>query len=469
MLVNTLSRFTRDFPISLHFVTLLHAAAQYNDIAFVSLLASNYPSLLPVSSNEGYTALHVAISHKCFEIVEILIEAYMNMYRQRSASVTQLMGGANIRTRTTPPDVPLLFSPTSSGHIALHMTVALGEREILSLLLSHVKQLSLSLEESGCGFTALHLVVHLNQLDVAALLLGNGANPNSLLVGELPGLAKNPLAEATINNNPQMIKLLVSHGAEDKRHEALNYALSQEPGQSNGLKEEIIPLLFGSLVKCDENATKTMAHSRKEVRSLRHKMAVVDWSGLDMVEFRAEWFFNSLSNCPLFHSQSLTGTLCLNYVNHLNVSKNKLSSLPIEFFNLQNLTLLNVSHNHLKDLPEVLPVSSTPSMASSWPCGALSKLYLQHNQLKCLPLYLFELPNLSFLDVSHNQLTSLPVCIWTAPKLHSLNCSHNVIQEIPINLSELESYDVIDIGGAAGVGASVASPTQSELLLWNAL
>ena len=69
----------------------------------------------------------------------------MNMYRQRSASVTQLMGGANLRTRTTPPDVPLLFSPTSSGHTALHMTVALGEREILSLLLSHVKQLSLLL------------------------------------------------------------------------------------------------------------------------------------------------------------------------------------------------------------------------------------------------------------------------------------------------------------------------------------
>ncbi|XP_019849257.1 PREDICTED: leucine-rich repeat serine/threonine-protein kinase 1-like [Amphimedon queenslandica] len=461
-LVHSLSRFTRDFPISLHYVTILHAAVQYNHISLVSFLVSNYPSLLTQPSSEGYTALHVAVSHKCFEIVQILTEAYMNIYRQRSSSVALAMGGANPRIRAPPSEAPLLFSPTNTGHTPLHMSVALCEREITLLFLSHAKQLSLSLEGSACGYTALHLAVHFNQPEMAALLLSNGANPNATLAGEMGGLAKNPLAEAAINNNPLMIRTLVSYGAEDRRHDALNYALSQDMTQPNGLKAEVIPLLFGSLVKCDENATKTLAQSRKEPRSHRHKMAVVEWNGLDMTEFKPEWFYDSLNTCPLFVSQSLTENLCLKFINRLNISKNKLTFVPIEFFRLQNLTTLNLSHNCLGELPDVVPMA-TDSTTPTWPCGSLNKLDISHNQLKELPIYLFELPQLSILDASHNQLTALPVLMWSAPKLSSLNCSHNTIQEIPTNLSYvMENYDIIDIAGANGPpGASVTSPTQT--------
>ena len=386
----------------------------------------------------------------------------MNIYRQRSSSVVLATGGANPRIRAPPSDAPLLFSPTNTGHTPLHMSVALSEREITSLFLSHAKQLSLSLEGSACGYTALHLAVHFNQPEMAVLLLSNGANPNASLAGEMGGLAKNPLAEAAINNNPLMIRTLVGYGAEDRRHDALNYALSQDSTQPNGLKPEVIPLLFGSLVKCDENATKTLTQSRKESRSHRHKMAVVEWNGLDMTEFRPEWFYDSLNTCPLFVSQSLTENLCLKFINRLNISKNKLTFVPIEFFRLQNLTALNLSHNCLKELPEVVPMA-TDSMTPTWSCGSLNKLDISHNQLKELPIYLFELPQLSILDASHNQLTALPVSMWSAPKLSSLNCSHNSIQEIPTNLSDvMENYDIIDIAGANDPpGASVSSPTQS--------
>ena len=432
-------------------------------MALVNLLVKQYPALLTQTTNEGYTALHIAVSHKHFVIVEILIDAYINLYRSRSTSGALPASMARVRAVTMTTDAPSLLMMTGSGHTPIHLAVAMNQVDVIQSLLKYQKLLSLSLEQSGCGYTALHLAVHLNLLPIVTMLLSNGASPNSMLMKDVASLAKTPLSEATINNDLEMTQLLIKHGGDDRRHDALSYALSQD---SSSIKPEMIPLLLGSLIKVDESVAKPFIHSqsRKEGGKVRYKMALIDWNGIDMEIFKPEWIHDSLDCCMFFKAQNLSAPFCFNYINQLNVSRNKLKYLPLEFFHLPNLTILNVSHNELQSLPHIDRVpAGADGNQMVWPCPVLSKLNISKNQLTEAPLFLFELPRLSNLDLSHNRLVSLPVTIWSAPKLNVLNCSHNKIKEIPTNLREvMDTYQFIDI-------AAPVSPSQSMKYIYSCL
>ncbi|XP_054257975.1 E3 ubiquitin-protein ligase LRSAM1-like [Macrosteles quadrilineatus] len=92
----------------------------------------------------------------------------------------------------------------------------------------------------------------------------------------------------------------------------------------------------------------------------------------------------------------------LHLLNHLDLHKNRLTSLPQDIIHLTNLQVLNVSYNDLKKLPKAI--------------GCLQNLQLldcSHNKLESVPSSLVELRNLTTLDLRDNpHLTSLP------PTLH---------------------------------------------------
>ena len=446
---------TRDIPVSLINATLLHAACHYGNASLVQLLVERFPKLLSMTTNEGYTAVHVAVAHKQLEILQILIDAHINIYRHRSASGAMPAGINRPRIMTMSSTAPSLFAFTNSGHTPLHFCIVLNDSDMICTFLRYHKQLSLSLEGAQCGYTALHLAVRRNLIDLVHLLLKHGAQPNSTKSDpNLTMLNESPLAEATFNHNIDMVRLLIQFGAEDRRHEALNQSLSRIDEDN----QELIPLLLGSLIKCDENATKhhlIHTQSRKEGK-MRLKMAVVDWSGLNLDTFKSEWIYESLGTCPFFSSQGLNASLCLKYVNHLNVSNNKLSELPIEFFHLPNLTILNASNNQIEALPRIVMATEPDPSQPMWPCAALSRLNLSKNLLKTIPDFLFELPHLSILDLSSNHLVALPMSIWSAPKLSMLNCSHNRIKEIPTNWPDVvNEYQIIDV--------TPSSPSQCKI------
>uniref|UniRef100_A0A8C4RRD8 Fibromodulin n=1 Tax=Erpetoichthys calabaricus TaxID=27687 RepID=A0A8C4RRD8_ERPCA len=96
---------------------------------------------------------------------------------------------------------------------------------------------------------------------------------------------------------------------------------------------------------------------------------------------------------------------------------------------LQSLTLLDLSNNYLKKLPEQLP-------------GQLHQLYLEFNSINTIPNeYFRKLPKLQFARLSNNNLTDegVPSNAFNVSSLIELDLSYNKLQKIPPVNSNLEN------------------------------
>ncbi|KPP68916.1 protein flightless-1-like [Scleropages formosus] len=123
----------------------------------------------------------------------------------------------------------------------------------------------------------------------------------------------------------------------------------------------------------------------------------------------------------------------------LKLNRTGLCYLPEELSSLHKLEHLSVSHNNLTTLHGEL---------SSLPC--LRAIVARANNLKNsgVPDDIFQLDDLSVLDLSYNQLTEIPRDLENSRNMLVLNLSHNSIDNIPnqlfINLTDLLYLDLSD-------------------------
>jgi len=116
---------------------------------------------------------------------------------------------------------------------------------------------------------------------------------------------------------------------------------------------------------------------------------------------------------------------------HLDVSSNNLHSVPIQLFQLRSIESLNISHNHLTQLPGI----------ELWNASTkLQVLYASHNLISCdghSPLLYRKnerskrqpFNELWCVDLSHNRLSNFPMFVLHFP-LKLLDISHNT--KVPI-------------------------------------
>ncbi|OZJ06690.1 hypothetical protein BZG36_00422 [Bifiguratus adelaidae] len=113
----------------------------------------------------------------------------------------------------------------------------------------------------------------------------------------------------------------------------------------------------------------------------------------------------------------------------LLLSYNALSTIQIDAFSasLQHLTILDLSHNYLTDLPQELAL-----------CGALREFYLQSNPIgPDLPAVLGELMGLEVLDVRGCRLERLDSKLRHLRSLRHLDIRQNKLAFLPPYLSTL--------------------------------
>ncbi|CAJ1066384.1 DISP complex protein LRCH3 isoform X2 [Xyrichtys novacula] len=133
---------------------------------------------------------------------------------------------------------------------------------------------------------------------------------------------------------------------------------------------------------------------------------------------RADLSRNRLSELPL--------EVCLFVsLESLNLYQNCLRSLPDSLINLQALTHLNLSRNQLSVLPVV--VCSLP----------LKVLIACNNKLVSLPEELGQLRQLTELDVSCNEIQTLPSQMGQLEALRDLNIRRNHLVRLPPELADL--------------------------------
>ncbi|XP_055254977.1 DISP complex protein LRCH3 isoform X3 [Moschus berezovskii] len=116
-----------------------------------------------------------------------------------------------------------------------------------------------------------------------------------------------------------------------------------------------------------------------------------------------------------------------------DLSRNRLSEIPIEACHFISLENLNLYQNCIRYVPEAI-----------LNLQALTFLNISRNQLSTLPVHLCDLP-LKVLIASNNKLVSLPEEIGHLRHLTELDVSCNEIQTIPSQIGNLEALRDLNV------------------------
>uniref|UniRef100_A0A8C3YSR8 Leucine rich repeats and calponin homology domain containing 3 n=1 Tax=Catagonus wagneri TaxID=51154 RepID=A0A8C3YSR8_9CETA len=150
---------------------------------------------------------------------------------------------------------------------------------------------------------------------------------------------------------------------------------------------------------------------------------------------------NLYQNCIRYIPEAILNLQALTF---LNISRNQLSTLPVHLCNLP-LKVLIASNNKLVSLPEEIghlrhlteldvscnEIQTVPSQIGN--LEALRDLNVRRNHLVCLPEELAELP-LIRLDFSCNKITTIPVCYRNLRHLQMITLDNNPLQSPPAQI-----------------------------------
>jgi len=112
---------------------------------------------------------------------------------------------------------------------------------------------------------------------------------------------------------------------------------------------------------------------------------------------------------------------------NLDLSDNKIASVPRWIANFKALKTLNIKMNRLTQLPE--EIGQLVKLETLVICG---------NLLNALPKSLSKLRSLREFDASHNQISTFPVTLSSLNNLDSVDLSSNKIKSIPDGVEELQ-------------------------------
>ncbi|MDP5338250.1 MAG: leucine-rich repeat domain-containing protein [Nodularia sp. (in: cyanobacteria)] len=120
----------------------------------------------------------------------------------------------------------------------------------------------------------------------------------------------------------------------------------------------------------------------------------------------------------------------------LDLSRNKITKLPDAIARLQNLTYLDLSRNKITTLPDAIASLKN-----------LSTLDLSDNKITTLPDAIASLQNLTSLDLRSNKITTLPDAITSLQNLTTLYLSNNEITTLPDVIDRLQNLTTLYLGG----------------------
>ena len=411
--------------------SILHVACQLDRFQEVQYLLQKHPNMLYSTSEEGYTPLHIAVMCNSERIVNYILQKLINQCHSTNLPVAldndlsknHVSSTASLPQQTVQA-VFLVNSRTCLGHTVLHLAAILNHPSLLTSLCLVPDPLQLDIEaQDKVEFTPLHAATFANALDAIKVLLNNNANPNCCTsLTTYTDVYKTPLAQACAMGHIEVFDALMEKGAIDQDLVAVKWCLS-----CGSVDSETFTKVLATYIKKDELSRFTKLHRREEGFSIS-KAVSLDWSTIPLKDLEMKWVKLALVHCPLLSQTKAENALC--NVTSVSLSSCSLTELPLELFKLPEVISVNVSNNMLTAVPALTPNCESFD-ESGWACTYLAKLDFSSNQLKVIPEFLFELPNLKVLNVSTNFIHNISMKLWIAPRLCEFRCSHNQVSFIP--------------------------------------
>ena len=118
----------------------------------------------------------------------------------------------------------------------------------------------------------------------------------------------------------------------------------------------------------------------------------------------------------------------------LDLKHQGLTEIPIEIFQLSNLTELRLGYNQIKVIsPEIGQLTN------------LTRLSLGNNQVSVIPAEIEQLTNLTILSLVNNRVKVVPSQLSQLTNLTKLRLSGNQIEVVPAALSQLTKLEILDL------------------------
>ncbi|XP_060883047.1 volume-regulated anion channel subunit LRRC8D [Labrus mixtus] len=134
----------------------------------------------------------------------------------------------------------------------------------------------------------------------------------------------------------------------------------------------------------------------------------------------------------------LTGLKRMVDLTELLLQDCQLERLPSALLALSNLRTLDLQHNNLRTLEELLTLAHL---------RRLSCLRLAYNHVVVLPASVGVLRGLELLDLSNNQLRSLPPALFSLRRLRRLLLAGNLLKELSAEVKTLQLLTELDLSG----------------------
>ncbi|KAL9897903.1 leucine-rich repeat kinase isoform 1-T1 [Glossina fuscipes fuscipes] len=478
----------------------LYAAVHHGHYNITKIMLERFPDLVQQSTVEKWLPIHAACINGHINLLELLMqhqypEHMYSVYRdeegvwewrlpfdpngqdvtgQTSLYIASILGNKSLVSALLKWKIKAyktcLQSPQSAPITPTRKRISFGIQAIMSKLnisgdseQMGVKEESFECEKCPinlnllCGAareTALLAAVRGSFLDVASVLLQNGANPNIVAkpvedqndpkcTEEIYGISNVPIAEACKQKSLAMVELLLKYGARDDNGSALSVAIVSED-------EAILNRLLAKRVHPDSdykinkkglptpvevNVFLPSANNISYSTMFPNTATIIDWHNNTNVQLpfvRVNWLVNGVLQLnPKLQGHPKMTAVALTAITRIDFSHNQLTNLPVEIFGLISLKYLNIAQNKITQLPPA-PSSDTPCCKPAYNCPVLEELYIQDNQVINLPSEIFHLPALTIFDISNNKLQELPFDMWKAPKLRELNIAFNLLKDLPV-------------------------------------
>ena len=351
-----------------------------------------------------------------------------------------------------------LFAINTDGSSILHIIARHGHNELLRLIIHVAKYLEHNpdgadinvLTRRESSLTPIEEAIDNNNIECLKLLLGFARDT--------------PIFDVILND-----ELLLSRAVKANSVDSLNVLLEFGflKGVSNALKAALkssnSDLLRRLIFYYTQVISVTQGSRVKRNRHVTIDTGVLRWNELELEEVKPPWFqdaslaITTVSYAlrvktvihPVQESRELFQSLgkdCTEYfsshiwqpqahpkawagmsITEVDLSSNKLVSIPPETFQIETLVSLNLSKNKIQALQ-----SSVDFQHPLYKCTNLKKLDLNTNDLRTLPEDLFYAVgnSLEELDVHNNQIESLPPGLWICTRLHILSLARNKLSQL---------------------------------------